>query len=178
MYFETDYPGGGATLLARQPASPVPNKGRPPGAWPALYEHLNNRYGQLRAWRWPYWGTWARIAEYTYPERFQWFVTANRMDKGHLLNDGIVDGTGTLALQICAAGMWSGLTNRAQPWFSLQSGLPGETDLDDDGKEWLQDTEQKLYTIFEQSNFYDVMAQGFKDLSGFGTAPIGVYEDI
>ena len=50
-------------------------------------------------------------------------------------------------------------------------------ELDPDGKAWLEDTEQRLYTVLSQSNFYTIMHQAFQDLTVFGTAPILIYED-
>lgn len=98
------------------------------------------------------------------------------MTKGFLLNNAIVDSTATLAMQICAAGLWTGLTSPSRPWFKLGSGMPG-VELQEDGKEWVEDLERKIYTVLAQSNFYNTLAQAFQDIAVFGTAPVIIYED-
>jgi hypothetical protein len=103
-------------------------------------------------------------------------VVANRMSRGDPINDQIIDSTGTLAVRTCAAGMWTGLTSPSRPWFKLGIGLPFDQ-LDADGKEWLEDTEQRIYAVLAQSNFYTTMAQAFQDVTVFGTAPVIIYED-
>lgn len=167
-----------ATLLSQQP--PVPKESLkkfiPDFDWDVTFTHLEQRMAMLRNWRWAWWAHWARLAEFFLPRRYQWLVTANRMWKGSPINDAIIDSTATLAMETCASGMWSGLTNPTRQWLKLQTALPW-VELDADGKEWLEDTEQRIYTVLAGSNFYTTMAQGFQDLTVFGTAPVIIYED-
>lgn len=99
------------------------------------------------------------------------------MWRGSPINTSIVDSSPTLAMQTCAAGLWTGLTSPSRPWFRLQSGIPGDDDLDQDAQAWLEDTQQRLYAVLAQSNFYNTMAQAFQDVATFGTAPVLIYED-
>lgn len=130
----------------------------------------------LRDWRFSWWAYWSRLAEYILPRRYHWLVTANTYNRGENLNQTIVDSTATLAMQVCAAGMWTGLTSPTRPWFKLGIGVPW-IDPDHDMAEWLADTEERLYTVFSESNFYTIMAQAFQDVATFGTAPVVIYED-
>ena len=50
-------------------------------------------------------------------------------------------------------------------------------ELAPDAKLWMETLERLVYSVFAGSNFYTVTAQGFEDVSGFGTAPMIVYED-
>lgn len=167
-----------ATILAQQP--PVPRDRQktfaPDFAWDQIFTHLEGRLAMLHNWRWSWWSHWQRLAEYFLPRRSIWLVVANRMWKGAPINDAIIDSTATLAMLTCAGGMWSALTNPTRSWFKLGTALP-MVEIDADGKEWLEDTEQRMFAVLAGSNFYTTMAQGFQDLSTFGTAPVIIYED-
>lgn len=167
----------GASLLAQQPVTPIDRMDPAPDfQWDVVFNHLEARLGSLRMWRYSWWSLWARLAEFFNPRRYHWLVVANRMNRGNALNDAIIDGTGLLAVETCSSGMWTGLTNPARPWIKMDSALPW-VKLDADGKEWVEDTEQRLYTVLAQSNFYTTLAQAFQDLVVFGTAPFVIYED-
>ncbi len=167
-----------ATLLSQQPPVPKDSKKTfdPSFAWDQIFTHLEARMSSLRNWRWSWWSHWQLLAMFFLPRRNVWLVVANRMWKGSPINDAIIDSTATLAMETCASGMWSGLTNPTRPWIKLGSALPW-IELDADGKEWLEDTEQRLYSVLAGSNFYTTMAQAFQDLTVFGTAPVIIYED-
>lgn len=170
-----NYEMASASLLAAQPSST--NKPQPSGKnWGRIYEHLESRLQGLRNWRYSWWIYWADLAKFILPRRYHWLVVANRMWRGNPINNAIVDGTATQAMQICAAGLWSGLTSPIRPWFKLGVALPG-FELDHDAEEWLKDTEERLYTVMAQSNFYNTLAQMYQDVSTFATSPMIVYED-
>lgn len=167
----------GPSLLSQQPVSSKATvDARPDFNWDLIFNHLEGRLGSLRMWRYSWWSYWSRLAEFFLPRRYHWLVVANRMNRGNAINDAIIDSTGTLAVETCASGMWTGLTNPARPWIKMGSGLPW-VELDADGKEWVEDTEQRLYTVLAQSNFYTELAQAFQDVVVFGTAPFVIYED-
>lgn len=166
------------TLLSQQPAT-APDELRkidPDSTWATVFAYCESRLGTLRMWRYSWWSAWAVLARYFIPRRYHWLVVANKMDRGNQINDQIIDSTGLLAVRTCAAGMWTGLTSPSRPWFKLGIGLPW-IELDANGKEWLEDTEQRVYTVLSQSNFYTTMAQAFQDVTVFGTAPVIIYED-
>ena len=166
----------GATLLSKQPLTWTPPKVDDP-IWSILYEHMENRLQALRSWRWSAWAYWEVLARFFLPRRYKWVITANRFAKDLPVNDAIKDSTGLMAVRTCAGGMWSGLTSPSRPWFKLANALPW-INLDADAAAWLKDTQDRVYTVLEQSNFYPTMAQAFKDLIVFGTAPVIVYEDF
>ncbi len=165
------------TLLAQQPPSLKEPDATPGKNWGTIYSYLEQRLSSLRTWRWSWWAYWSVIAEFILPRRYHWVITANRMSRGNPINNAIIDSTATLAMQTCAAGMWTGLTSPSRPWFKLGIALPW-IELDAEGKEWLEDTQQRLYTVLGQSNFYNTMAQAFQDVATFGTAPVIIYEDF
>jgi Bacteriophage head to tail connecting protein len=167
----------GVDLLSQQPAVAPETLLQDAEWWITVFTYLEKRLGVLRTWRYSWWAYWNRLAEYFLPRRHKWVVTANTLSRGSPINDRIIDSTGTLAMQTCASGMWTGLTSPSRPWFKLDKGLPW-VELDADGKEWLEDTEQRVYTVLGQSNFYTTMAQAFQDVVVFGTAPVIIYEDF
>src|SRR5665213_2672255 len=169
------YEMAGPQLLSMQPPS-LPSD-QPEGKdWDIIYPQLESRLTALRDWRFSWWTYWASCAEFILPRRYHWLVVANTMQKGVPLNSAIVDSTATLAMQTCAAGMWSGLTPPTRPWFELGIAIDW-IELDDAAKAWLEDAARILYYVFAQSNFYNIMAQSFQDVATFGTAPIIMYED-
>jgi hypothetical protein len=164
-----------ATTLSLQPTT-IKLKPRNDPAWTALFTHLESRLGSLRSWRWSWWVYWRILAQFFDPKRYEFLVVANRFSRGSPVNDSIVDSTGQLGVRTCASGMWTGLTSPSRPWFKMDIGLPW-VQLDADGKAWLEDTQQRVYTVLHQSNFYSVMAQAFADVTVFGTAPVLILED-
>jgi hypothetical protein len=165
------------TLLARQPPTPPGKEKKPNENWGTIFTYLESRLGSLRSWRWSWWAYWAVLARFFIPRRYIWLVVANRMWRGHPINDAIIDSTGQLAVRTCRGGMWTGLTSPSRPWFKLGIALPW-VELDADGKAWLEDTEQRVYTVLAQSNFYSAMAQAFEDVIVFGTSPVLILEDF
>jgi hypothetical protein len=169
------YETSGADTLAKQPAiiKADPPEGRD---WPWIFAQLESKLAGLRDYRVSWWLYFAELATYILPRRYHFLVVADTMIKGIPLNNAIIDSTATLAMQTCAAGMWSGLTPPTRPWFKMGVAIDW-IDLDDAAKAWLEDAERVIYYVFAQSNFYNTMAQAFQDVSVFGTAPIIMYED-
>lgn len=144
--------------------------------WADLFAHLEANLYSMKTWRWSWWSHWTRLAEFFRPRRMHWFITPNRYGRGHGINDAIIDGSPTLALNVCSSGMWAGLTNPARPWFRIEPRDP-QTKLDAEGQKWVDDLVQAVFAVMERSNFYTTMAQGFEDVALFGTSPIIIYED-
>lgn len=170
------YEMASATLLAQQPVTDTAMIDTPEADWNIIFTHLEARYGMLRVWRYSWWTYWSQLAEYILPRRYRWLITPNLMNKGNPINQSIIDSTGTLAMQVCAAGMVDGLMPSSRPWFKLALGIPG-AEPDVDQKRWLEDSEQRAYEVLAGSNFYNTVAQCAQDEVVFGTAPTIVYED-
>ena len=171
------YEDAGPSLLAQQPVTVIKTEEEQSAEWAIAYQFLESRLGSLRNWRYSWWQHWSRLAEFFMPRRYVWLPTANRQWRGQPINDAIIDSTGLMAVRTCAAGMLSGLMSPFRPWFTLEIGLPW-MELDAEGKAWLEDTQEKAYTVLDESNFYTVMAQAFQDVTVFGTAPVLIYEDF
>lgn len=151
--------------------------------WLKLWENCEQRLMMARSWRWSWIEHWALIAQYLNPRRSLWLTSGgvdqpvpNSMIRGLPVNQAIVDPTATYALQVCSAGLMSGLMSPSRPWFKLGPGTKNYQP-DRDAQLWYEDVEDRLYKVFAESNFYDVAAQMFRDLASYGTGPVIIYED-
>lgn len=180
------YEAAGATLLSMQPADPVEDKPsqKKVDDWAKLKGHLEARLIAMRTWRSSWWNeNWYNLAMYIEPSRSIWLTqstggwpTPNNMTRGRPINNAIVDPTGTYAVRTCAAGMMSGLASPSRPWFKI---IPSVKDfkIDAEGKAWIDEVENRVYTILAGSNFYNSFSQECTDLVVFGTGPCIIYED-
>lgn len=188
---DVHYEHADATLLSEQPAI-VPegseNSSLPkwlgPDQWATLRSHLESRMSQLRAWRTSWWiQNWSDLSEFELPRRSIWLTqsaggipTPNNMTRGLEINSSIVDPTATYAIRVCTGGLVSGLAGPSRPWFKI---VPAhkKSQLDAAARAWIDETEERLYTILALSNFYNAFAQQIEDVVVFGTAPVILYED-
>lgn len=184
---EAFYERASATLLSQQRASkvaapPVPAEKRQ--NWNTLRGHLEARLNGLRSWRESWWTqNWSLIAEYLLPRRSIWmtqstggYPTPNNMTRGRTLNQSIKDSTGTYALRVCSAGLMSGLASPSRPWFKITPKIKN-FQVDEEGRKWMDDVEDRIYAVMANSNFYNSFAVECEDLTAFGTAPTIIYED-
>lgn len=183
---QAHYERAGATLLAKQAAAPevapLPPKDEV-AEWNVLRGHLEARLVALRTWRQSWWTqNWSDLAQYIEPRRSIWLTQStgglpspNNMTRGRPINNSIVDPTATYAVRVCSSGIMSGLASPSRPWFKVVPSV--KVEIDDDGRKWLDDVEDRIYTILAGSNFYNSFAQECEDLVVFGTAPVITYED-
>lgn len=178
------YEMAGATLLSQQPSDLAPKESKASEAWSNLRGKLEQRLNNLRTWRTSWWMTnWSDLSLFIQPRRSIWLTqssggwpTPNNMTRGRPLNSAIVDPTAQLALRVCSGGLMSGLASPSRPWFKM---VPSSQriQIDAAARTWLDETEDRIYTVLAGSNFYQSLAQELEDISCFGTAPIIIYED-
>lgn len=126
--------------------------------------------------RLPWWNVWRDIATYYIPKRYVWLMSPQERTRNLSRNPAILDGTGTSAGRVLAAGIMSGLTSPSRPWFRLR--LAGfEDDLDHASRVWLDIVERRMLLIMAESNFYNALAVMYLDLVFFGTAAMLIYDD-
>jgi hypothetical protein len=166
------------TLLAETDANP---KSTEPSAqeraeWATLYQHGESRYSALYNWRLPWWATAGQIARYLKPHRYYIYITANTYNQGLRRDFDIVDRTGTLCGEICAAGLMAGLTDPDRDWAQFGPGIPG-FELDQAGQQWYEDIRERYQYVLMHCNFYEMQAQHYDDVVFFGTSPVIDYAD-
>ena len=117
---------------------------------------------------------WKELCDYILPRRGRFYVTD--VNKGDRRSRSILDSTATMAARTLSAGMMSGVTSPARPWFRLT--VPDQdTSEAEDVKAWLHEVESRMHTVFARSNLYDKLQVVYSDLGVFGTAAMAVYED-
>lgn len=113
---------------------------------------------------------WMELSDYLIPRRGR-FLYTTMDDRGKKRNNKIIDSTGTQALRTLSAGMMSGMTSPARPWFRFS--MEDDTLMDDHAvKTWLADVERIVRGILQKSNFYNSAFTVYSELGAFGTAPL------
>lgn len=107
------------------------------------------------------------LAQFILP-RSSRFVSTDR-NRGVEKNNRIYDNTGTRALRTLAAGMMSGMTSPARPWFRLATTDPALMQSQA-VKQWLYDVAVLMRRVFAQSNTYRALHTSYEELGVFGTA--------
>jgi hypothetical protein len=125
----------------------------------ALHSSVKGRMGQ-------WYSTWDRVALLMHPGRLG-FNT--RTSEGTEKTWENYDSIGMEALDDLAAFLQASMTPQEQIWFELGF-KDRELDKDDLAKEWIQRCSDILRKEIEDSNFYSVAGEFYKDISGFGTA--------
>lgn len=130
---------------------------------------LSRRYDSLLRRRAPWDSAWQSLADHFLPTRCRLNPQADRAEEGPMLNRGLVDATGILAMRTLAAGLQGGLTSPARPWFRLTL---DDTELARSraGQAWLDEVATRMRSVFQRSNFYNAMHTLYGELGTFGTA--------
>lgn len=117
---------------------------------------------------------WRDLSDYVMPRRARYTIAER--NKGDRRNKKIIDSTATLAMRNLMAGMMSGLTSPARPWFSLTTPDPSLAEFGP-VKSWLDDVTKRMRTIFLKSNLYNALPLLYCDQGLFGTSAMAVLED-
>jgi hypothetical protein len=134
---------------------------------------------QLRTDRMGSWDAhWRSIADYMLPrhQRFLGDPASQQRNAGNRVDQYVVDPTATQSLRTLSAGMMSGLTSPARPWFNLTTSDPAIRDSYV-VKVWLDDVVNLMRAVFLGSNLYDTLPQAYLDLGAFGVTAFEVLED-
>lgn len=113
---------------------------------------------------------WIEISDYLIPRRGRYLIES-QSTKGRKRSTKIVDNTAGQALRTLSAGMMSGMTSPARPWFRLQT--PDPDLMEGAGvKDWLGQCERIIRNILTRSNFYNSASTIYTELGAFGTAAL------
>ena len=132
------------------------------------------RWGQLKNERQSWFYHWAEITQYLLPRNGRYFVQDR--NRGFRRHNNIFDNTGTKALNTLAAGMMSGMTSPARPWFRLGTSDP-DLMKSMPVKVWMDQVTKTILDIFEKGNTYRSLHAIYKELGAFGTASTLVMDD-
>ncbi len=133
-----------------------------------LRGQVYKRYRQLENERSSWRSHWSEITDYLLPRRGRYLVE-DQSTKGRKRSSKIIDSTGSHALRTLSAGMMSGMTSPARPWFRLATEDP-ELMQEHAVKVWLAAVENSIRKMLSSSNFYNVAHTVYNELGAFGTA--------
>lgn len=138
---------------------------------------LRTRISREKAALWndraSYFAHWMDLSAAFLPRNGKFFLNENRGAKRF---NSIIDNEGTLSVDVLTAGLISGMTSPARPWFRF---APVDHDLVDDYdvNDWLATCTDILHTIFHASNTYEAFGYHFRTTGVFGTSAGFLTED-
>jgi hypothetical protein len=143
-----------------------PDVGSEAGGAPGDIQRKLARLAALKSERSSWDNHWLQIAQYQFPRAGR-FLTADT-NEGKKRNQHVYDSTAIFAVRTLAAGMMSGVTSPARPWFRL--GL-ADKDLAEFApvKQWLHDAAETMRAVFAASNTYNALHGCYEELGAFGT---------
>lgn len=130
----------------------------------------------LRNDRLPWWNIWRDLADFYLPKRYVWLLSDKERKTNNFANPAIIDGTGTQAARILAAGLMNGIASPSRPWFKLKL-RDWQDDASHDARVWLDEVERRMRYVMGASNFYNTLAIYFLDLVVFGTSSFTIFDD-
>ena len=144
----------------------------------ALSQQITKRWQVLKNERSHILPIWQDVTDYVNPFRGRYFVT-NRNLRG-ANSKKILDSTPARSQRILSAGLMSGMTSPARPWFGLTTADP-DLAKNMQVKSWCYDVATIMRRVFSKSNVYRVLHTIYDELGLFGTGPAimnGHYDNI
>ena len=138
-----------------------------------------SRNERIEADRRPMIELWADVADFqlAYRGKYLYSIASTGGEKNRpKRNRNQLNNKARRALRTAAAGMMTGITSPARPWFRLGMADP-EMARNGAIKEWLHHTQSLMYRIFASSNFYDTVHQLYIELLVFATANMAAFHN-
>lgn len=142
-------------------------------------KRLKHRVAELIKDRESWHAHWTELSENIVPWRGRNLQdkSQSKVNDGQKKNDLIMDSAATDALSIMAAGLQSGLTSPARPWFRMGF---SDSDLNESPsvRAWLDDAESVMFDVLSKSNAYNSLHQIYTEIATFATACMDIVEDF
>jgi len=138
-----------------------------------LAAELKNNLSRLKEKRSTWESHWQEVADLMLPRKAE--ITKERT-RGDKRSTKIFDATAIHSLELLAASLHGMLTSSANRWFSLRF-KEAVLNENDEAREWLEDSIDKMYLGFARSNFQQEIFENYHDLIAFGTSCLMVEED-
>jgi len=138
-------------------------------------DRLRKLHGQLDKERSSWIPHWRSLNELVTPRQPK-FLLSDR-NKGGKRHNRIADNTATLSLRTLSAGMMTGLTSPARPWFQLAT---PDKDLNEFGpvKKHLHEVSKRMRFVFARSNLYNSLPIVYSHMGLNGIAAMPIMEDV
>jgi len=132
---------------------------------------------ELRTQRATWKDHWRDVQDHILPRRGRFLGDAkSQANRGEKRHQAIIDNTATRALGSLAAGMQTGITSPARPWFKLTLSNAKKAKLPNVIR-WLAECEDVIRKIFSGSNVYTSLHGLYRDVGAFGTGVMLVHKD-
>ena len=116
------------------------------------------------------------LSTYLFPRRGRFDDSEQIPNDGKKRNSAIISGEGSHSLNVLAAGLQSGLTSPARPWFKLTLEDP-DLSKNRNARMWLDDTRDRILRVMAGSNFYTAVHGIYLELGVFGTGTMFIDKD-
>jgi hypothetical protein len=130
-------------------------------------EKLDMVVDGMRGDRAPYEQDWDEIGRLALPNRVD-IVKPGYNRAKRRANTATHDSSGRIACRRLVNGFATGLTSSARPWFRLRTSRDPELREYQPVKEWLEDVQTLIYTLFARTNYYDMTKMQYADLGTMG----------
>lgn len=124
-------------------------------------------YADFSSWRSQY----IELSDNIQPRRGRFLLEESMNNRGRRRAGKIVDSTPTYAARTMAAGMLSGMTSPARPWFRFTTTDP-EMMKYGPVQRWLASYENLVRAVLHMSNFYTLAPTLYSELGIYGTAAL------
>ena len=137
-------------------------------------DYFDYRLQQMRSERSSWITHWRDLNKNFQPRRGK-FDTSDT-NKGNKRNQ-LSNNTPLFAKRVLRAGMMTGATSPARPWFKLG---PPDPDMADFGpvRGWLDDVQDVMYRVFASSGLYRALPSIYEECGTIGTAAMLQEEDF
>ena len=137
-------------------------------------QQILDKMASLESKRLPIEPVWEDVKDYVLPSRAKMNEDGS---PNYEESNKIYDGTPINALKTLVDGLQGNLMSPSLTWFKLR--MEDKRAQEITGvMDWLDAVESYLYSVFNRSNFYDTAGQFLEDGASFGTASMGIEEDL
>lgn len=141
----------------------------------SIREQVERRLGQMKQERARGWEqNWRDLSDYIEPRTGRWALSDT--NDGKRRDQKIINGTATYSARVLEAGMMSGITSPARPWFKFATPDPGLMEFGP-VKVWLHQAENAMREVFVKSNLYNALPTVYGEEGIFGTAALAAMQD-
>jgi|TARA_R100001443_G_scaffold29965_2_gene43403 hypothetical protein len=138
----------------------------------ANYNYIKKRMSTMEGERQTWEDHWQTILDYVMPRKAD--ITFVR-SQGEARTEVLFDSTAITANNLLAASLHGTLTSPSLQWFHLKL-REDSLNRDRDVQLWLEDSAQKMYDLFNETNFNTEVHELYLDLCSIGTGAIFVEE--
>lgn len=125
------------------------------------------------------WTSWrdvyAQLSDFVLPFAGRFSETDRNL--GNRRYGNIFDSTTTRALLVLGAGLMSGMSSPARPWFRLGTADP-ELSNYQPVKLWLNDVQRRMLDLFQRTNVYQFLHSSYLELGLYGTGATFLADDF